>query len=48
VGGGLILSRWRTGASSAARRRRSLASQVTPADNAPGEPSSDSPGGPAA
>jgi hypothetical protein len=48
VGGGLIVSRWRIRASSAARRRRSPAGASTSADSAPDGPSSDSPGGPAA
>jgi hypothetical protein len=47
VGGGLILSRWRTGAASAARRRRSRG-HASGADSPPAGPSSDSPGGPAA
>jgi hypothetical protein len=48
VGGGLILSRWRTGASSAARRRRALGGARGSAGDAPDGPSGDSPGGPAA
>jgi hypothetical protein len=48
VGGGLIVSRWRIRASSAARRRRSLAGASPSADSAPDGSSSDSPGGPAA
>ncbi len=47
VGGGLILSRWRTGAASAARRRRSLG-HASGAARPPAGPSGDSPGGPAA
>ena len=47
VGGGLILSRWRTGAASAARRRRSLG-HASGAPRPPAGPPGDSPGGPAA